>query len=118
VIGMAAYAGPIVDAHHHLWRYRTEDFPWLAASGDPSLVRDFGEAEYRIAAGELPIEATVWIEALAADPLAEAAAAQAVNATHAWLCNAIVAHVPLDAPDVALRLDRLLKRLAESPRRP
>jgi L-fuconolactonase len=104
---MAAYAGPIIDAHHHLWRYRAEDFPWLAESGDPSLTRDFGAADYRAAAGDLPIEATVWIEALAADPLAEACAAQAVNAREGWLCNAVVAHVPLDAADVANRLDRL-----------
>jgi predicted TIM-barrel fold metal-dependent hydrolase len=106
---MAAYSGPIVDAHHHLWRYRADDYPWIGRSADPVLARDFLAAEYHAAAGDLPIAATVWIEAVAADPVAEAMTAQAVAAGDGRLCNAIVAHAPLDAPDIAARLDRLIE---------
>lgn len=61
------YAGPIVDAHHHLWRYTPADHPRLAEE-DPALTRDVGPRDYRAA---------------------------------------LVAHCPLDAPDVEARLDRL-----------
>ena len=78
---MALYAGPIVDAHHHLWRYRAEDvIPGSAQRDDAALARSIGAEEYWAAAGDLPIVATVWIEALAADPVAEARAAQSANA--------------------------------------
>jgi len=104
---MALYAGPIVDAHHHLWRYRPEDYLWLAPDDGSALARDVGAEAYWAAAGDLPIVATVWIEALAIDPLAEACAAQAVNAGDGRIARAIVAHIPLDAPDVEARLDGL-----------
>jgi predicted TIM-barrel fold metal-dependent hydrolase len=104
---MGLYDGPIVDAHHHLWHFTPDAYPWLIRRGNEALARDIGPAEYRAAAAGLPVVATVWIEALAADPLAEARAAQAFHAADGGLCNAIVAHVPLDAPDAAARLDRL-----------
>ena len=98
------YDGPIVDAHHHLWRYHPATYPWLSASGLESLRRDVDGAAYRAAAGTLDVRGTVWVEALASDPLAEAAAAQRVHAGDPTLCSAIVAHVRLDAPDAAARL--------------
>ena len=106
---MALYAGPIVDAHHHLWTYRPGANPWL--DREPDLARDFGPADYETAMAEIDVVASVWIEALAADPLAEALAAQAANAVAPTLCNAIVAHLPLDAPDIEARLDELLERV-------
>ena len=35
---MAAYSGPIIDTHHHIWR--RADVPWLA---DPAIPRMFGD---------------------------------------------------------------------------
>mgnify|MGYP001809663277 CR=1 FL=1 len=104
---MARYRGPIVDAHHHLWRDAAATIPWLRAPGNASLAADCGPAELRAAAGRLDIVASVWIEALAADPIAEAVAAAAVHAADPRVATAIVAHAPLDAPDIGDRLDRL-----------
>ncbi len=102
---MPLYSGPIVDAHHHFWRHRPGARPWL--DREPDLARDFGPAEHAAALAGITVTATVWIEALAADPLAEAAEAQAVAADMPHFCTAIVAHAPLDAPDLAARLDAL-----------
>ncbi|MCX5496153.1 amidohydrolase family protein [Kaistia dalseonensis] len=104
---MALYDGPIIDAHHHLWTFDAAELPWLAAEANAPLARDFGAEDYGTAAGDLPIVATVWIEALARSSEREALAACAVRRRTLWLCNALVAHAPLDAPDIADRLDAL-----------
>jgi len=102
---MALYGGPIVDAHHHLWDYSPGKLPWL--DGEPALARDFRAADYFAAAGRLNIFATVWIEAVAADPLEEARAAARLPAQDPRLGAAVIAHAPLDAPDLPARLDAL-----------
>ena len=104
---MARYTGPIVDAHHHLWRDAAATIPWLAGSEAADLAQDCDADSYRQAAGGLDIVATVWIEALAADPLAEAQAAASVHAADPGINGAIIAHAPLDADDIGARLDRL-----------
>lgn len=104
---MALYDGPIVDAHHHLWRFDPHRFPWLARPGREVLARDALAARYRAALAPYRPVATVWIEALATDPEAEAATAQAWADADPTICAAIVAGCPLDAPDVEARLDRL-----------
>jgi predicted TIM-barrel fold metal-dependent hydrolase len=71
------------------------------------LARPVGPEDYRAAAAGLDIEATVWIEAVAADPLAEAREAAAINAGDSRIASALVAQAPLDAPDIGDRLDRL-----------
>lgn len=101
---MARYAGPVIDAHHHLWG-SSADIAWL--KHQPALARGFTPADYFAAAAPLDIVATVWIEAAASDPLAEAKGAAALNAADPRLAAAVVAHAPLDAPDLADRLDRL-----------
>jgi predicted TIM-barrel fold metal-dependent hydrolase len=97
------YAGLVIDAHHHLWSVRPGSHPWLEGR---ALHRDFGTGDYdRTFAGQA-IAATVWIEALAADPMAELAEAEAVRqATGGRIGAALIAHVPLDADDVGARLD-------------
>lgn len=102
---MARYDGPIVDAHHHLWSYDAAMLPWLA--GEPALARDVSPEDYFAAAAALNVVASVWIEAVATDPLAESRAAARLNASEPRLAAAIIAHAPLDAPDLAARLDRL-----------
>jgi predicted TIM-barrel fold metal-dependent hydrolase len=97
------YDGPLIDAHHHLWPDDTGLIPWL----DTGL-----QAAGTVAAHGLtfptPFAATVWIEGVATDPEAELRAAEATRiATGGRLCSALVAHAPLDAPDLGQRLDRL-----------
>ena len=65
------YAGPIVDAHHHLWDYRMGRHPWLAPAQDghgglgglAPLRRDYLPADYARDAVNQNIAATVHIEA-------------------------------------------------------
>ncbi len=104
---MARYRGPVVDAHHHLWRRGRATIPWLAGAGNAALADDYQPTDYREAAAGLDVVATVWIEAVARDPLAEATEATELHRIEPRMANAIVAHAPLDAPDIAGRLDRL-----------
>jgi predicted TIM-barrel fold metal-dependent hydrolase len=95
--------GPIIDAHHHLWTLAPGSHPWLAGR---ALERDVTVADYDATFARHPVAATVWIEALASDPLAELAAAEAARqASGGRIGAALVAHVPLDAADVEARLD-------------
>ena len=109
---MARHAGPIVDAHHHLWTFDADLHPWLADPARKPLARDFGPGDYRQAFAGFPLAATVWVEALSRDPEQEAALASDWHDAHPDLCNALVAHVPLDASDAGARLDRLQARFA------
>ncbi|MCX5513056.1 hydrolase [Kaistia algarum] len=102
---MARYDGPVVDAHHHLWSDAPAKYPWLAA--EPALACPFMADDYFAAAAPNDVVATVWIEACASDPLAEAKAAAALHAAEPRLATAIIAHAPLDASDLPERLDRL-----------
>ena len=100
---MALYEGPIVDAHHHLWRFGPANVPLAGRGrGGEMLARDALPARYRAALAPHRPVATVWIEALATDPEAEAASAQAWVDADPTICTAIVAGGPLDAPDVEL----------------
>jgi L-fuconolactonase len=99
------YDGPICDAHLHAWRYDAATHPWLAAAEAAPLRRDWTRADYRAALAGLDVRASVWVEALAVDPLAEARAAAAVATTD--FATALVAHAPLDAPDLSERLAAL-----------
>jgi L-fuconolactonase len=95
---------PVIDAHHHLWPPDPALVPWLDAplhaAGSPAAhAALFGDA----------FTATVWIEAVSPDPEAELRAAETVRQqTGGRLCTALVAHAPLDAPDIEARLDRLM----------
>ena len=101
---MTLYSGPVIDAHHHLWPDDTGLVPWL----DPSL-HAAGTATAHAALFPSRFAATVWIEAVATDPEAELRAAEATRcATRSRLCTALVAHAPLDAPDIDNRLDALM----------
>ncbi|NBB84397.1 MAG: amidohydrolase family protein, partial [Alphaproteobacteria bacterium] len=78
-----------------------------AAPGREVLARDALPADHAQALAPHRAVATVFIEALAVDPVAEAVEAQGWAAADPSVCTGIVAHCPLDAPDVADRLDRL-----------
>jgi predicted TIM-barrel fold metal-dependent hydrolase len=87
--------GPVIDAHHHLWTVSPGSHPWMEGR---AFHRDLAAADYdRTFAGD-HIAATVWIEALAADPMAELAGAEALRrATAGRIGAALIGHVPLDA---------------------
>lgn len=100
---MTSYTGPVIDAHHHLWPDDASLIPWL----DATLHAKGTTVAHRRTFPE-PFAATVWIEGVALDPEAELRAAEGVrHATDGRLCTALIAHAPLDAPDLAHRLDRL-----------
>ncbi|MEZ5665989.1 MAG: amidohydrolase family protein [Alphaproteobacteria bacterium] len=102
------YDGPFVDAHHHLWRYAPHDYPWLAAPALAAIARDVLPADHKAELARHRVAGSVWIEAVARDPVAEARQAQAWADADPACCNAIVAHCPLDAPDAADGLDTLI----------
>jgi L-fuconolactonase len=95
--------GPVIDAHHHLWTVSPGSHPWMEGR---AFHRDLAAADYdRTFVGD-HIAATVWIEALAADPMAELAGAEALRrATAGRIGAALIGHVPLDAGDVEDRID-------------
>ena len=104
---MARHSGPVIDAHHHLWRARPGAHPWI--DGTAALARDFTARDHAAAFGGAGIVATVWVEALARDPEAELMRAETERSDSGGrVATALVAHAPLDAPDIAVRLDRLM----------
>ena len=70
-VGTAAgsrYTGPVVDAHHHLWRQR--DLPWLSGEMVPrifgpyeSIRRDYPAEEYIAEARDCGITQSVYVQA-------------------------------------------------------
>jgi predicted TIM-barrel fold metal-dependent hydrolase len=67
------YAGPIIDAHIHLWRYTPGTYPWLAADGLETLHHDHLAVDYLALSKPCRVRASVHIEAGwgSDDPLAE-----------------------------------------------
>jgi len=99
----------VVDAHHHLWHLSEGHFPWLQEGYDADafflgdyavLRRDFGVDDYRAAVEDLPVVATVHVEAerSRAESLDETRWLHAVHAAHGFP-NAVIANVEFLAPD-------------------
>jgi len=100
----------IIDTHHHLWTLAPGSHPWLEDPARAALRLPAGPADYLAAFPGEEIIGTVWIEALAADPEEELRQAEAVRmANSGRIATALVAHAPLDAPDIGARLDRLMR---------
>ena len=101
------YQGPVFDAHHHLWDCTSGARPWL---DEPEMrdLRGSGHALAHRAVFGGAFAGTIWIEGLSCDPEAELAEAEALRlASNGRVNTGLVAHAPLDAPDIARRLDRL-----------
>lgn len=108
-----AGAGPIVDAHHHIWRLA--DLPWLSGPPVPRIFgehdairRDYPVEEYRAEATAAGVVRSVyvqtnWAQARAVD---EVAWAQSVADRHGFP-HAIVGFADLAAPDVEATLDAM-----------
>jgi predicted TIM-barrel fold metal-dependent hydrolase len=73
----AAYDGPVIDAHHHFWRFGLNRHPWLQQiaedSPDAMLRGDFLPADYAARAARQNIVASVHVEGNwdPGDPLGE-----------------------------------------------
>ncbi len=117
----ARYAGPIVDAHHHLWDYGMGSHPWLAPDQDghgglgglAPLRRDYLPADYRRDAANHDVVATVHIEAswTPDDCLGETHWLETLPKSDG-IARRYVAHVPLVSPEA----ERLMAEQAAFPR--
>jgi predicted TIM-barrel fold metal-dependent hydrolase len=107
---MGAYAGPVVDAHHHFWDPAVNHHPWLMPGaripfryGDYSAIkRRYLPAEYRQDTAGQGIVQTVYVETEwdPADPLGETRYASGLARSSGWP-NAIVAQAWLHHEDAA-----------------
>ncbi len=52
----------IIDAHHHLWRYSSEEYPWIG-EGDLALRRDFGLPELHAELDAAGVSGTIAVQA-------------------------------------------------------
>jgi len=120
-MGERRYAGPIIDAHHHLWDLSLGRHPWLAGQGIGAL-GDIGylRRDYLIAdlladmAGQ-GVTGSVHVEALwdrSRDPAEETAWLEGLDRP-GQIAGRYIASVPLAAADAEATLER---QLAASPR--
>jgi predicted TIM-barrel fold metal-dependent hydrolase len=112
-LGPAPEVTRVVDAHHHLWNLSAVRYPWLQGlredAKDPAgvgmLQRDYLVPDLLSDAGEVPLVASVHVEAAAdpADPVAETRWLQGVSDSTGFP-HAIVANVALEADDAPVVL--------------
>ena len=116
------YAGPVIDAHHHLWDLSLGRHPWIttpdpamASLGDLAFLRrDYLPADFLADAGAANLVGSVHVEAAwdrADDPVNETTWLTALPRPRGVAAR-MVAYVKLDAPDVA---DRLAAHRAAGP---
>lgn len=114
--GGPAYAGPVIDAHHHLWEYGSGRYPWLAPGGGPASLGDLAylRADYlpddfaRDCAGQ-DLVGSVVVEALwdpARDPYEEMEWLDTLPRV-GGIAARYVAFADLVAPGAAARVARL-----------
>ena len=118
----AAYDGPVIDPHHHLWDLSLNRHPWLAPADDTAGDKSFGSIEpirrtygvdqYLADAKGQNIVATVHVEAGWSDayPLQETLWLDGLDKS-AGVAKRYVARVPLGSPDAF----RLLEAEATNP---
>ncbi|MDQ0390642.1 amidohydrolase family protein [Labrys monachus] len=109
------YAGPIIDAHHHLWDLRLGRHPWLAPDKAErgglgsldAIRRDYLPADYRRDIRGEPVVASVHVEAgwQAGDCLGETAWLDGLDKA-GGVAARYVAHVPLASPEAETLIDR------------
>jgi len=115
------YAGPIIDAHHHLWDLKLGRHPWLAPDKGErgglgsldAIRRDYLPADYRRDIAGEPVIASVHVEAAwqADDCLGETEWLDGLDKT-GGIAARYVAHVPLAHP----KAEELIDRQAQNPR--
>lgn len=109
------YAGPIIDAHHHLWQLSGGRYPWLtapelsiAALGDIGFLRhDYLPEDYAADIAGQGVVASVHVEAVwdpARSPVEETAWLEALPRPHGIAARYVVA-APLASPELPALLD-------------
>jgi predicted TIM-barrel fold metal-dependent hydrolase len=116
------YAGPLIDAHHHLWDLSLGKHPWLREAkrdemvfGDPTpLMRNYLPLDFRADAERQNLVASVHVEAGwdPADPVGETRWLDDQAAQHG-LPTVFVVHAPLHKPEAesVLRAQRRFDRV-------
>jgi predicted TIM-barrel fold metal-dependent hydrolase len=109
------YTGPIIDAHHHIWRLA--DIPWLAGPIQPrifgdyrAMQRDYLIEDFMADVKPCGVVGSVYVQANwpADRSAAEVAWVQSVANASGWP-QGIVGYADLAAPDVEGLLDRQLE---------
>lgn len=114
---MAAYDGPIIDSHHHLWSYRMGHHAWLdpkpVAEGEglpmgdlAPLRRDYGVEDFLAEAKGQGIVATVHIEALWSGGTEDGETEWLDTLDRSIVAARHVFRVPLEAVDAPARIAR------------
>ena len=109
------YAGPIIDAHTHLWNLAMDKHPWLrpsdgevqALGGLDKIRRNYGVEDYRAARARQGIVASVHIEALwdAQDPVGETRWLETLDKSDA-IASRYVGAAPFGTPQAAAVLEQ------------
>jgi L-fuconolactonase len=97
-----------IDAHHHLWRYKKEEYPWMSDRMD-SLRRDFSADDLQLLSANHGVVGTVAVQAR--QTLAETEWLLGI-AWHSPLIRGVVGWAPLTEPDV----ERHLAALSANPK--
>lgn len=96
-------ADEFIDAHHHLWKYSRDEYPWML-EGMESIRRDFLIPELREAVQEAGISGTVVVQAR--QTLEETQWLLGL-ANDSDLIRGVVGWVPLVDPDLSQHLESL-----------
>jgi L-fuconolactonase len=99
-VGMTAR----IDAHHHLWRYRSDEFPWIDEDMT-ALRRDFLPEDLLASMRAAGVEGAVVVQARQA--LAETDWLLDLADRHAWM-RGVVGWAPLASDEFPAVLDRLV----------
>lgn len=105
-VSSVKYPAPRIDAHHHLWQYVSEDFPWIADEMT-SLRKDFGLEELRTELQAARVDGTVAVQAR--ESLAETEWLLACARSARWIAG-VVGWAPLSDD----RLSKLLDAFAHA----
>lgn len=91
-----------IDAHHHLWRYNAEEFPWIGNEA-ALLRRDFLPAEFEAALAEAGIAQAVVVQARCSE---EETRRLLACAAESGKIARVVGWAPLASPGLPAFLDR------------
>jgi len=100
---MRIMANEFIDAHHHLWRYQPEEYPWIGG-GMEVLRRDCLTAELEEVTRAAGVTGTIAVQARQSIQETEWLSGLAARSD---LIRGVVGWAPLASPDVARELERL-----------
>jgi len=92
-----------IDAHHHLWRYQPEEYPWMG-DGMEILRRDYLTAELEEVTRAAGVTGTIVVQARQTTQETEWLSGLAAGSD---LIRGVVGWAPLASPGVANELERL-----------